>query len=156
MGRALDNAIKFNTVEDNASADFTASEIKTAYEANADTNPFTDTHEAILADIGESVTWTNATLLNGWVEYGTSWGVAGYYKDPSGTVYIRGLVKSGTIGSSPIFILPVGYRPVGRKILCASSNNGHGRLDITNDGQVLPVSGSNTWYSISCCFKAEQ
>lgn len=151
----LDNALKLATVEDGATADQTASEIKTAYEANANSNAFTDAHEAILADIGESVTWTTPTLQNSWVEYGTSWGTAGYYKDPSGTVYIRGLVKNGVMGNK-IFQLPVGYRPKGRKILAVIGTNSMARFDITNDGQLVPVSGTNTFYSISCCFKAEQ
>lgn len=153
----LDNALKLATVEDGATAVQTASEIKTAYEANANTNPLTDTNDDILADIGEDAVWTTPTLLGTWVEYSTSWGTPGYYKDPSGTVYLRGMVSGGTLGTD-LFVLPVGFRPKGRKIIMTSATNVAGRLDITNDGQVRPQAigaGTVTWFSISCCFKAE-
>lgn len=154
--KAFLNALRIGAIEDNATADLTASEIKTLYESNADTNRFSDTHQSLLDSIGETVTWTTPTLLNAWVEYGTSWGVAGYYKDSSGTVHLRGLVKSGALGTD-VFVLPVGYRPIGRKIIMNSSNNAVGRLDILATGNVRPQTyGSNVWFSLSCSFKAEQ
>jgi hypothetical protein len=42
---------KLDGIEDNATADMTASEIKTAYESNADTNAFTDADQSKLAGI---------------------------------------------------------------------------------------------------------
>lgn len=155
MGRGLDNSIKFATIEDNATVDQTGSELATEYEANADTNAFNDSAQTKLDAIVSTVTWTTAILGNSWAEYSTSWGPPAYLKDSSGTVFIRGLVKSGTIGAT-IFTLPVGYRPThGRKLTMSISNNVYARLDITVDGTVIPVNGSNVWFSISCSFKTD-
>lgn len=155
MGKGLNNAIKFDGIEDNASTDQTASELKTLYDANSDTNVLSDALQTKITNINENLTWTGPTLLNGWVEYGTIWGVAGYAKDASGTVYLRGLIKNGTIAQT-VFTLPVGYRPSGRKIISVLANNAQGRLDVLPTGEVNAQAGSTTWFSLSCCFKAEQ
>ena len=46
------------------------------------------------------------------------------YKKEFNTVHIKGLVKSGTIGS-PIFTLPVGYRPKEDTSKTIVTNNGN-------------------------------
>lgn len=48
------------------------------------------------------------TLVNGWVNYGLGYVVAGYYKN-RGEVKIQGHIKDGTPGSAA-FVLPVDYR----------------------------------------------
>jgi hypothetical protein len=58
--------------------------------------------------------WNSASLTNGWTNYGGSWAPAGYYKDAQGIVHLRGLIKSGTVGSAE-FTLPSGYRPTNDK-----------------------------------------
>lgn len=60
---------------------------------------------------GDDTGWITPTLLNGWIPYG-----AGYttpaYRRKNGIVYLRGLIRSGTVGSStPFFVLPSGFRP---------------------------------------------
>lgn len=55
-------------------------------------------------------TWTAPTLTNSWVNYGGSATNAGYRKDASGIVWLRGAIKNGTNATSA-FTLPVGYRP---------------------------------------------
>jgi len=56
-------------------------------------------------------TWIAPTLGNSWVEYGSGNSPVGYMKDSMGFVQLRGLIKSGTT-ATPVFVLPVGYRPV--------------------------------------------
>jgi hypothetical protein len=55
--------------------------------------------------------WLPMTLVSGWAAYGTG------YEDPTyrrrnGVVYLRGLIRSGTVApGTPITTLPVGFRP---------------------------------------------
>lgn len=48
-------------------------------------------------------------FVNGWVNFGAPYETAGFYKDASGRVHLRGTVKSGA--NAAIFVLPAGYRP---------------------------------------------
>lgn len=96
---------------------------------------------------------------SGWVPYNTDgtgdlYHGAGFRKDAAGIVHLRGLVKSGTI-NSPIFTLPVGYRPGtspggnNHHLFPVLSAPGYGRLDLRPDGQVKPLSPStNAWVSL--------
>src|SRR6185503_16833275 len=57
--------------------------------------------------------WHAPTLLNGWAQYTDVNGPRsppGYLLDAKGTVYLRGMMKNGTI-NTPFFQLPAGYRP---------------------------------------------
>lgn len=94
-------------------------------------------------------TWTAPTLLNSWVNYGTGGNAAGYWKDASGWVHLRGLVKSGTPGaSSVIFTLPSGSRPTtDDHFFATASNAAYGTCWIQLDGDVIAASGSGTWFS---------
>src|SRR5713226_3483177 len=56
------------------------------------------------------VAWTDATLANGWVTWGTPYPTPGFRKIGD-QVFLRGLIKSGTIGLAA-FTLPLGYRPI--------------------------------------------
>ncbi len=106
-------------------------------EATADglTNALTfgDNHAAQVTTIdvaGPSRTWTAPTFLNSWVNFGSGYTEAAYSIDATGTVYIRGLVKSGTVPAD-VFVLPVGYRPATNIVLsCASGGNAFGTLRI--------------------------
>ena len=62
----------------------------------------------------DTQTWTAPTLLNGWTNWGSGANPAGHMLTAQGVVRIRGLVMSGgNIGvSNPIFVLPVGRRPL--------------------------------------------
>lgn len=52
------------------------------------------------------------TLLNGWEDYGGDYERSFYYKDESNVVTIMGLVSKGiSTAGTPLFILPVGFRP---------------------------------------------
>lgn len=162
MGNAQDYAAKVASLETNASADLSNSEVKTLLESNSDANELSDDEKAILDGIPKTI-YTYVTLSNGWVNYSVAqtsgYAHASYMKDENGTVFLKGLVKNGTISTSlPMFTLPVGFRP-SRKIIYAvwcSSASKLGRLDIGNDGKVIPNAGSNGYFSIECSFKAEQ
>ncbi|QDP44227.1 hypothetical protein KGG70_gp57 [Streptomyces phage Celia] len=53
--------------------------------------------------------WITPTLINSWVVYGSPY-TAPAYRKINGRVFLKGLVKNGSVGFS-IFILPVGFRP---------------------------------------------
>jgi hypothetical protein len=92
--------------------------------------------------------WTNASLDNGWNNWGDVYAPAGYMKDSLGFVHLRGLVRSGA-PKVPIFTLPLGSRPQFRYLHCiSSSGDPQGRVDITANGEVLHLGGSNGWVSL--------
>lgn len=97
-------------------------------------------------ELAESV--TAATLLNSWVNYDTAtYNAAGYYRDNAGLIRLRGLVKSGVVGS-PILTLPTGYRPAKEEIFSVVSNNAFGRVDVFVNGDVTLLVGSNAFASL--------
>lgn len=154
MGNALNYATKVASLEDNAAADLSAAEIKTLYESNIWTNEFSDAEQTKIANLDDG-TYTAPNLSNGWVNYSTTYQQAGYRKDESGTVHIRGLIKSGTVNAST-FTLPVGYRPAYNHIFPTDANSIIERLDVWSNGAVYAYTASNAWFSIECSFKAEQ
>jgi len=79
---------------------------------------------------------------NAWVNYGSPYHAAGYWRDPFGFIHFRGVIKSGAVGSSA-FTLPPGFRPASDVITVVLSNNAVGRLDIDSDGTVTPQNPSN-------------
>lgn len=86
------------------------------------------------------------TLLNSWVNYGSGYEAAGYWKDPMGYVNLRGLVRSGV---GDLFVLPVGYRPTSALIFATVANDAFGRITINSAGQVQFSVGSNAFVSLS-------
>src|SRR6185437_7859316 len=87
--------------------------------------------------------WIAPALLNGWVQYtdiNGPWKPPGFMIDVTGRVYLRGMMKNGTINTS-FFQLPEGYRPRYRQLMCALSatNTGIYRVDVTADGFVIPT-----------------
>jgi hypothetical protein len=103
--------------------------------------------------------WNTPTLLNGWVNYGGSFHEARYRKLPSGLVEVRGLIKDGTTTSlTVLFNLPAGYRPAAQLIFATLNSSNLGRMDVTAGGDVVFVapSSSSGWFSVNCCFFADQ
>jgi hypothetical protein len=96
-------------------------------------------------------------FANSWVNFGSPYNDAGFYKDPQGRVHLKGLIKLGTVGSAA-FTLPVGYRPDNSLILSTISNSSTGRINLTSGGAVIPVSPSNnTWVALDgLSFRSEQ
>lgn len=95
------------------------------------------------------------TFQNSWVNNGGSWATAAFRRYGDGMVEIKGLVKSGTIGTVSVFTLPTGFRPALGLHFAAISNNAIGTLQVLADGSVMAVAGSNVWFSLQCTFAAE-
>lgn len=104
--------------------------------------------------------WVAPTLLNSWVNYSASttplYTPAGYLVDACGYVLLRGLVRSGTIGTV-VFTLPASVSPAYVKIFIVDSTSAVGEVRIQGTeyqesgsaaGQVLIAAGSNTWVSL--------
>lgn len=87
---------------------------------------------------------------NGWVNFGGIYGTAAFRKDPFGTVYLKGMVKSGTLGSN-IYVLPVGYRPAARGIFASLGSNAVARIDVDSDGSVFvnATLASSAWMTLN-------
>lgn len=70
--------------------------------------------------------WINVTAAqfqNGWRNVGSGFAFAGYYKDATGLVHIRGRITAGT-ASTVVFALPIGYRPDASLMLPAAGYAG--------------------------------
>lgn len=85
--------------------------------------------------------WTAVTFQNSWVNYGAPYQSAAYRRTTDGRVFLRGLVKGGTVPAT-IFTLPVGHRPPASCIFMGLSNHATNplssatRIDITSTGTV--------------------
>lgn len=87
---------------------------------------------------------TAPSLVNSWVAYGGSAGTPAFRKDRDGVVWLKGVIKSGTVAAgTPAFTLPVGYRPQEEKYFTVDGNGAHGTLQIQTDGDVCVMNGSN-------------
>jgi hypothetical protein len=105
--------------------------------------------------------WTAPTLGGGWSNYGSGYSTAGYYKDPFGTVHLKGVIAGGTTTNTTVYTLPAGYRPLEKLILTSTSYTGAAyvftRIDIDTGGNVIVVTGSNNFLSFDgLSFRAEQ
>jgi hypothetical protein len=87
-------------------------------------------------------------FTNSWVYFGSDAEPA-FWKDAFGLVHLRGVMKSGTVGS-PAFTLPPSYRPPAVERFVVLSNDAVGRIDVGTDGTVTPKSpSSNIYVSLS-------
>lgn len=91
------------------------------------------------------------TLLNSWVNYGSGYESASYFKDKCNVVHLAGMIKSGTTtAETVIFTLPEGYRPrASEKFFCVSLN-AICVIDVYTTGNVAIKTGANSgWISLS-------
>lgn len=96
-----------------------------------------------------------ASYINSWATY-PSMPAAQAWKTADGMVILAGLLTGGVVGAGAFF-LPPGWRPRRTIIRRSVSNDAGARLDIRADGAVIPILGSNTWFSIDgVMFAAEQ
>jgi hypothetical protein len=115
-------------------------------------------------------TWTAPTLLNSWVNFGSGWSEAGYYKDAFSRIHLRGLIHDGTM-TVPVnlFTLPAGYRPSASLMFnvrasdSAENASAGARIDVAANGNVtlsaIDVAGAGTGGYLSLggiSFLAEQ
>lgn len=97
----------------------------------------------------KSTRWTYPTLLNSWAAFSTAtFHTARFLKDQNGAVWIEGMVKSGTIGNNPIFILPPGFRPSRVLTFPVRSNNLYGHVEVWPNGEIRPVSGNTASFGL--------
>lgn len=88
-------------------------------------------------------------VFNGaWVNYASGYEMAGFYKDPLGRVFLTGLVKLGTAGTT-IYSLPGGYRPANRELFSIHTDTGAGRIDIDASGNVIHTGGGTAFVTLS-------
>lgn len=78
--------------------------------------------------------WIVPTFLNSWVDFGSPYDTAGYYKDEFGVVHLKGMVKSGT--AATVFTLPAGYRPGGTRRWASVYNGAFGYVQVDASGNV--------------------
>jgi len=91
--------------------------------------------------------WKPLPLVGTWVEYGSPYSPCGYRKLASGLVVVRGLVRNG---SGVICNFPAGYRPSTQGLFNVQCDpNVACRVDLTPEGSLQQVSGSNAWLSLS-------
>jgi len=91
-----------------------------------------------------------------WANTGLPWALAGFYRDPAGTVHLQGHVKDGVFGCA-VFRLPAGYWPGQRQMFVVMADTVFGRVEVTgaNDiinggGWVIPRTvGNNTHLSLN-------
>jgi hypothetical protein len=76
----------------------------------ADPQDVTSGTDVTIAGMIAQEVWTNASLQSGWTNVGGNYAPAGYYRDKSGVVHLRGHVN-GSSSPAPVFTLPSGYRP---------------------------------------------
>lgn len=104
-----------------------------------------------------AVSWTSVpaatgtardgSFENSWVNYGSPASDAGWRIDDTGRVYLRGLIKNGTIGQR-VFTLQTGYKPEAYLHYTVPSNGAFGQLDIEADGDVIANIGNNAWFTL--------
>ncbi len=97
-----------------------------------------------------------------WENYGSPHNTAAFYKDPWGTVHLKGFVRVVPILSGnecdwdfsdfrrTAFTLPTGYRPAKREAHGSVSNNQAGRVDVNVGGGILvePIGDPTQWVSL--------
>jgi microcystin-dependent protein len=91
--------------------------------------------------------WLTPTLQNTWVNYSNGYALARYRKQ-RGVVYLQGLVAGGT---SIIFNLPAGFRPVGGTLIftVTSAASTPSRVDVDVAGNVTFLVGNNGYVSLA-------
>lgn len=103
------------------------------------------------------------TFVSPWAHYGGGFLPASWRKDPFGTVFIDGLVKttSAVLTNTTIFTLPAGYRPKAslmhsQHFDAGGAGSGECRVDYYADGRVQYIGpgGTVSYLSIGMAFKA--
>jgi hypothetical protein len=101
----------------------------------------------------------NPAFANAWVAFGSTFAAPAFAKDNFGRVHLRGVMKTGTVGSA-CFTLPDDYFPDADLLFPAASFDGAAyvvsAVTITSAGVVTPVAGNNTRFSLNgISFKAQ-
>lgn len=107
--------------------------------------------------IGPTGEFIPPTMQSGWINFDGGYNPTGYRMAPGSMVYLRGTIRSGTVGSAyPIFTLPPGHRPSYVCINSSICDSGMARIDVNPSGIVNCWTGSNGWLSLDkISFRAE-
>ena len=101
--------------------------------------------------------WQPLNLQNGWLNYGSPHPEAKYCIFSSRFCVLRGLIKSGQIGTSkPIALLPPGFRPEEIFISLQLTNLGLARIDVYPHGEIIalpPTPNTPQWLTINTIFR---
>jgi len=90
-----------------------------------------------------STSWTGISYGSGWTDYEpATFTVGGYYKDITGIVYLRGVVKRVSGSGTIIGTLPVGFRPLRTVGGGAYGDAGLANVQVAANGQITLISGS--------------
>jgi hypothetical protein len=102
-------------------------------------------------------TWTDvgsggSSYANGWTAFNTAtWGQPGYWKDPYGFVWLRGVVGGGTTATdnTNMIALPASHRADLEQHMVTVSSNVYGLVGAkTTDGVNWKTGTSSTWISL--------
>jgi hypothetical protein len=99
---------------------------------------------------GLATPWTGVTFQNGWVNFGGAYQTAQYRK-VGDVVQVRGVIKSGTVGSIA-FTLPVGFRPPAKLQIGQESNQVHSYVEVDTAGQVIMTLASPSAANVQLSF----
>ena len=95
--------------------------------------------------------WREPSPQNRWTHYGSGYQSAGYYRDVTDRVQLRGVIAGGaTSPSTVLFTLPLGYRPTATEVFTVDSNGGSCLVEIAATGEVrLATRASSARLSLS-------
>jgi len=113
-------------------------------------------HDARYPLRADDTGWSNASLRNGWGNFGSGYQRARYKRTLDGTVFIEGLIRGGAIAPGAVlFTLPPGYRPNATLRIVQVDAKGPMGFNIESNGKVTAQSfNTNIWASITCSFQA--
>lgn len=106
-----------------------------------------------------SEAYQNLSLVNSWVNFGTSNATAQFKLDSAGNVHIKGMIKNGLISAGvTLATLPSGYRPLLPSYISVLNNGSLGLVQILSTGDIITVTiGSSAWIDFGAIsFPAEQ
>lgn len=101
-------------------------------------------------DASMTVPWTAMTLLAPWVNYGSGYQNAQYRK-VGDMVYLRGLIKSGTVGAG-IWNIPAGHHPPTYHHIAGIANDKICNLRPGGGVLVMTAGDATQWVSLDNCY----
>ncbi|HEV7679987.1 MAG TPA: hypothetical protein VGQ42_15600 [Candidatus Dormibacteraeota bacterium] len=117
----------------------------TASKTSIVTGDITDLRGARTSPSYGDTTWQAPAYANGWVDYDVAHAVG--FRVVGTRVILRGTMKTGTLNTTA-FTLPLAYRNAKIANFACASNGGFGLLSIDGSGNVVPVNGSNVYFSV--------
>ena len=90
--------------------------------------------------------WITPALISPWTNYGGGWPPFGYYKDPTGRVYVRGAICGGSVNTD-CYQLVAGYRPgYAQSFPINCGSNAFGTAVVYANGNIAIAPPTNTAY----------